>query len=103
MVIVVVVVAKLNAHTENATVLLHAGPEAHSFSHQSSSADEADQGKGGGVTLGSVPVFSQGHRVYSCCPAASWGFWNFIERITSFFLAVPLRNVSPFRYLTVVL
>lgn len=55
MVVVVVVVVKLNAHTENATVLLHAVPEAHSFSHQSSSADEADQGKGGGVTLGSVP------------------------------------------------
>ncbi|XP_075877243.1 uncharacterized protein LOC142885037 isoform X2 [Nelusetta ayraudi] len=52
-------------------------PEAHSFSHQSSSADEAGQ--------------------------ASWGFWNFIERITSFFLAAPLRNVSPFLSLTVVL
>lgn len=58
--------------------------------------------RGGHLGLSSR-VFSQGHRVHSCCPAASWGFWNFIERISSFFLAAPLRNVSPFLYLTVVL
>lgn len=44
----VALVAKVSAHTEKATVLLYAGPLAHSFSHQSSSADEADQGKAGG-------------------------------------------------------
>lgn len=86
-------------------MLLNPGPVAHSSSHQSSLADEADHGKCG--ERSPWPLFQSvftgsPHRVYSWRPAASWGFWNFIERISSYFLAAPL-NVSPFLCLTVVL
>lgn len=87
-------------------MLLNPGPVAHSSSHQSSLADEADHGKC--VERSPWPLFQSVftgslHRVYSWRPAASWEFWNFIERISSYFLAAPLMNVSPFLWLTVVL